>query len=367
MATAVHSGSMPNPDVSAHDTSTPIASVVDVFCGAGGLSHGFLLEGFRIACGIDIDEACRYPFEQNNEAPFLRRDIVHVEVSELQEEFTPGIPRILVGCAPCQPFSKYTQAKEDPKWELLDDFATLISNVRPDIVSMENVPQLLHFKNGDVFKSFVKRLDASGYHVTWSVAYCPDYGIPQVRSRLVLIASLHGQLSFPNRTHTPERYATVRDAIGVMPMLDAGGIDSRDQLHRASRLSALNLARLRASRPGGTWRDWPNSLIAECHKRPSGRGYTSIYGRMPWAKPAPTITTQFYGFGNGRFGHPDQDRALSLREGALLQSFPHDYTFVSLDEAVHFTTVGRMIGNAVPVRLARAIARSIKHHLIEDS
>ena len=365
MDSAADIGSVPSSHTSVYDTSVPIASVVDIFCGAGGLSHGFLLEGFRIACGIDIDEACRYPFEQNNEAPFLRRNIVHVEAVQLQEEFTPGIPRILVGCAPCQPFSKYTQAKEDPKWKLLDDFATLISKVRPDIVSMENVPQLLRFKNGDVFESFVERLDTSGYHVTWAIAYCPDYGIPQVRSRLVLIASLHGVPRFPNLTHTPEQYETIRDAIGVMPVLEAGAIDSRDPLHRSSRLSVINLERIRASKPGGTWRDWPDTLITECHKRPSGRGYASIYGRMAWTDPAPTITTQFYGFGNGRFGHPDQDRALSLREGALLQSFPQNYAFVSPEEPVHFTTVGRLIGNAVPVRLARAIARSIKHHLAE--
>ena len=363
MDSAVDIGSVPISHTSVDDTSVPVASVVDVFCGAGGLSHGFLLEGFRIACGIDIDEACRYPFEQNNEAPFLRRDIVHVEAGQLQEEFTPGIPRILVGCAPCQPFSKYTQAKDDPKWKLLDDFATLILKVRPDVVSMENVPQLLRFKNGDVFESFVERLDTSGYHVTWAIAHCPDYGIPQARSRLVLIASLHGAPRLLTQTTTPEHYASVRDAIGMMPVLDAGAIDSRDRLHRSSRLSAINLERIRASKPSGTWRAWPAPLIAECHKRPSGKGYASIYGRMAWPDPAPTITTQFYGFGNGRFGHPDQDRALSLREGALLQSFPQDYAFVSPEEPVRFTTLGRLIGNAVPVRLARAIARSIKQHL----
>ena len=358
-------GPVPGTRVSTRYMSKPIASVVDVFCGAGGLSHGFLLEGFEIACGIDIDEACRYPFEHNNDAPFLRRDIVDVDPLQLDEEFAPSLPRILVGCAPCQPFSKYTQAKEDPKWKLLSDFASLISNVRPDVVSMENVPQLLRFKNGEVFDSFVERLDQSGYSVVWNTAHCPDYGVPQVRSRLVLIASLHGMPSIPKPTHTPSQYETVHDAIGAMPALEDGSIDSRDPLHRASSLSNVNLERIRASRPGGTWRDWPVALIAECHKRPSGKGYSSIYGRMTWADPAPTITTQFYGFGNGRFGHPNQDRAISLREGALLQSFPRDYAFVAPEDRVQFTTAGRLIGNAVPVKLARAIARSIKDHLTE--
>ena len=351
--------------ISTDDTPKPIASVIDVFCGAGGLSHGFLLEGFEMACGIDIDEACRYPFEHNNNAPFLRRDVVDIDPLQLQEEFTPDIPRVLVGCAPCQPFSKYTQAKEDPHWRLLRDFSDLISKVRPDIVSMENVPQLLRFKNGEVFDLFVDRLDRSGYSVAWSTAYCPDYGVPQVRSRLVLIASLHGNPGFPKPTHTPEQYETVHDAIGGMPVLSAGAIESRDPLHRASSLSAVNLERIRASKPGGTWRDWPDALITECHKRSSGRGYASIYGRMTWTDPAPTITTQFHGFGSGRFGHPDQDRAISLREGAKLQSFPENYQFVAPDGEIHFRRVGRMIGNAVPVLLSRAIARSIKRHLEE--
>ena len=186
-----------------------------------------------------------------------------------------------------------------------------------------------------------------------------------VRSRLVLIATLHGNPVFPKPTHSPDEYESVHDAIGVMPALADGAIDSRDPLHRASSLSTINLERIRASTPGGTWRDWPASLVAQCHKRPSGKGYASIYGRMAWTDPAPTITTQFYGFGNGRFGHPDQDRAVSLREGAMLQSFPEDYRFIPPDQQIYFKRVGRMIGNAVPVLLSRAIARSIKRH-IED-
>ena len=151
----------------------------------------------------------------------------------------------------------------------------------------------------------------------------------------------------------------------MMPQLSAGEIDRRDFLHRASRLSAVNLDRIRFSTPGGTWRDWPEQLVTDCHKQPSGKGYASVYGRMTWDEPAPTMTTQFYGFGNGRFGHPEQDRAISLREGAILQSFPPCYKFVEPGNLVNFKTVGRLIGNAVPVELARAIARAIKRHLSE--
>ena len=161
---------------------SPVASVIDVFCGAGGLSHGFFLEDFLISCGIDADEACRYAFEHNNYATFVCKDIVDVDAEELAEEFAPGVPRILVGCAPCQPFSKYTQAREDPKWRLLDGFAALITKIRPDVVSMENVPQLAHFRGGELFGSFIRHLRRVGYQVTWEIAYCPNFGIPQSRS-----------------------------------------------------------------------------------------------------------------------------------------------------------------------------------------
>ena len=348
-----------------HGRQKPVASVIDVFCGAGGLSHGFFLEGFLISCGIDADEACRYAFEHNNNAPFMCKDIVDVAPEELAEEFSPGLPRILVGCAPCQPFSKYTQAREDPNWRLLDDFAILITKIRPDVVSMENVPQLVRFRNGELFESFIKRLQRSGYEVAWEIAYCPNFGIPQRRSRLVLIASLHGQPALPEPTHEPDEYVTARDAIGLMPLLSAGEVHRHDSLHRASRLSPVNRDRIRVSKPGGTWRDWPRHLVTDCHRRTTGKGYASVYGRMAWDEPAPTVTTQFYGFGNGRFGHPGQHRAISLREGAVLQSFPPYYEFVAPGAPVNFKSVGRLIGNAVPVELARAIAREIERHLSE--
>ena len=338
---------------------------MDLFCGAGALSHGFRLEGFSIACGYDIDEACRFPFEENNDAPFIRRDVARIDPVDIDKEYSTHLPRILVGCAPCQPFSRYSQGREDPKWHLLGEFARLVVGVEPDIVTMENVPQLVRFKDGSVFDDFVTSLREAGYRVEWTVAYCPDYGVPQERSRLVLIGSRHGAPALPDATHPPNDHVTVSQAIGEMPRLRAGQADPADHLHRTSAMSALNLERIRASRPGGTWRDWRPDLVAECHRRDTGRGYSSVYGRMCWDRPSPTITTQFYGFGNGRFGHPEQDRALSLREGAMLQTFPRRYAFVRPDEPVRFARVGRMIGNAVPVRVARAIARAIKAHLEE--
>lgn len=340
----------------------PTGSVVDVFCGVGGLTHGFRQAGFEISCGIDIDEDCRYAFERNNGAPFVRRDVGALKADEVNRLFSPGHRRILVGCAPCQPFSTYNQKNEDPKWQLLRKFGNLIVGVRPDVVSMENVPRLLGFRGGAVFKQFVGKLREAGYYVEWDVLYCPDYGLAQNRSRLVLLASLLGPISLPQPTHLGQ-HRTVWDEIGSLPPLAHGECHVGDSLHRASGLSPTNLKRILEAKPGGTWRDWSPRLVAKCHQEESGRGYSSVYGRMKWDEPSPTITTQFFGFGNGRFGHPEQNRALSLREGAILQGFPPEYEFVAPGEKIHMSKVGRLIGNAVPVKLGAAIAGAVRSHL----
>ena len=157
----------------------------------------------------------------------------------------------------------------------------------------------------------------------------------------------------------------MREAIGEMVPLTAGGRDETDAMHAAATLSPMNLARIKASTPGGTWRDWPAELIARCHTKSTGKTYPAVYGRMTWDDPSPTITTQHFGFGNGRFGHPEQDRGISLREGAILQSFPPGYLFVEPGKPVEMSVVGRMIGNAVPVRLGQAIGESLIRHAAE--
>ena len=340
------------------------ASVIDLFCGAGGLSYGFREEGFAVVAGIDADETCRHAYEANIQAPFLRKDVSSLTGACLKELFLSRKHSVLVGCAPCQPFSTYNQKNDDPNWKLLGDFGRLIAESQPDVVSMENVPRLLNFRDGAVFRDFTDTLRSAGYDVVFDVLFGPDYGLAQTRSRLVLLASRHGPIDLPEPTHQND-HRTVEMEIGRLPALGAGGSDREDRLHRASRLSEINVRRIRASKPGGTWRDWPKDLVAQCHRADAGRGYSSVYGRMWPDRPAPTITTQFYGFGNGRFGHPSQDRALSLREGAMLQGFPKDYEFVPDNEDISFKNVGRMIGNAVPVPLARAIARTVRDHLAE--
>lgn len=337
-------------------------SCVDLFCGAGGLTHGFVLEGVPVVAGIDLDPACRFPYEANNQARFIQRDIREVTEDELKALFGDADLKILAGCAPCQPFSTYAQRYEPDgrkgRWGLLYEFARLAKGSKPDVVTMENVPTVAKH---DVFHDFVDTLERLGYHVWSDVVDSSRYGVPQMRRRMVLLASRHGPIEMIAPTH--DKPKTVRQAIGRLRPLRAGEAAPRDKLHVASTLSQMNLARIKASKPGGTWRDWPKHLIAECHRAESGRTYPGVYGRMEWDKPAPTMTTQCYGFGNGRFGHPKQDRAISLREAAILQSFPRHYAFVPADGEVSFKVLGRLIGNAVPVDLGRAIARSIKKHI----
>jgi DNA (cytosine-5)-methyltransferase 1 len=336
----------------------PRPEVVDLFCGVGALSHGLMLAGCKILAGYDTDARCRHAFEKNNEATFYPRDVSKLLASEIATHFSGQAPTVLAGCAPCQPFSTYKQRyAEDPQWGLVKKFAELASEVRPDFVTMENVPALLRYKGGAVFDDFKQKLEAAGYTVAHIVARCELFGVPQRRRRLVVLASRSG--TPPALVPSGSGYRSVKEAIGSLPPLKAGQTDADDRLHTASALSPLNLQRIRASKPGGTWRDWPEDLRAPCHRRPSGSTYPGVYARMQWSQPSPTMTTQCFGYGNGRFGHPEQDRAISLREAAILQSFPSDYEFLPPEEEVSMKEVGRWIGNAVPVKLAESIGRLI--------
>jgi DNA (cytosine-5)-methyltransferase 1 len=341
----------------------PTSSVIDLFCGIGGLTHGFVLEGFDVAAGIDSDASCRYAYEKNNSARFIEADVAQLSGDDVSSLYPEGSLKILIGCAPCQPFSNYTnkhKKKNTEQWSLLNDYGRLIEEVQPEIVSMENVPSL---GTKDIYKDFVDLLERNNYHVTWKNVYCPDYGIPQMRWRLVLLASKLGEINLIAPTHYPEDYVTVKDTIGHLPPIVAGETYIDDPLHKASNMSPKNFSRIRSSVPGGTWHDWAENLLAPCHRKESGNSYYNVYGRMEWNKISPTITTEFTGFGNGRFGHPEQDRALSLREGALLQTFPRNYEFFEPGSMYYISHVAKYIGNAVPVELGRAIARSIRKHL----
>ena len=344
-------------------------SVVDLFCGIGGLSHGFVKEKFNVVAGIDFDKSCEYAYEKNNNTKFIHADLTKYSSKEIKKLFPKKSVKILVGCAPCQAFSTYTQGKKrNDKWKLLYSFGNIIWDIKPDIVSMENVPNLLKYKNGIVFQDFLSVLYANNYSVDFKVIDAKNYGVPQRRKRLILIASRIGHIAIPKKTHYKKRLITVRKAIGKLPEIKHGEIHPNDKLHRARKLSPLNVRRIRATPQGGGWNDWKDkTLLLDCHKKESGKSYRSVYGRMKWDDVAPTLTTQCTGLGNGRYGHPEQDRAISLRESSILQSFPKKYKFIDPKGNFNPSIIEQHVGNAVPVKLGKAIAKNIKKHLQENA
>lgn len=330
---------------------------MDLFCGAGGLSLGLQRADIHIAAGVDLDPACAFPYERNLHAPFLLRDVAKLTAEELEPLWPQGARRLLAGCAPCQPFSSHRRGadtSQEKGWNLLAHFGRLVGEVLPDFVTMENVPRLGRMA---VFEDFTKQLRALGYAVDYGTLFGPEFGLPQERRRLVLVASRIGVVRLPKGCKDKTKFKTVEQTISGLPVLGHGEADPSDPLHAARRLTPLNLARMEASVPGGTWRDWPDHLLAACHRKASGSSFQAFYGRMRWHAPSPTITTQAYNFGTGRFGHPEQDRSLTLREAAMLQGFPRDYQFVPEGEQPSRQTVGRLIGNAVPPVFGLAVGK----------
>jgi len=336
---------------------------IDLFCGIGGLTYGLKKAGINVLAGLDNDESCAFSYEKNNDSKFICADISDYDFGDMKGLYSDDSFKVLVGCAPCQPFSSHTHKaknkEKDRRWDLINYFTKAIETLEPDVISMENVRGITKTR---VFQNFVERIKKTDYNVDYKVVYCPDYGIPQNRSRLVLLASRLGEISIPEKTHLKDNYAAVGKTIGNLPKIKSGEVSPEDSMHRAKNLSPLNLERIGQSKPNGTWRDWDASLLPECYRKKSGQTYVSVYGRMDWDGVSPTITTQFFNYGSGRFGHPEQDRALSIREGALLQTFPVSYDF---GEYVSMAAIARRIGNAVPPRLGYVIGKTIKEHIKE--
>lgn len=342
---------------------------VDLFCGAGGLTYGLQQAGINVRAGIDIEPECEYPYVANNiNVDFVNADLAEDHHIATIREYLSGEDdyTMIAGCAPCQPFSTMSNGNKKrkdshEKWGLMGDFADIVSEIEPDLVTMENVPEA---QNAEPYDVFCETLSELGYVVSDELVDCPEYGVPQRRKRLVLVASKHGHIELIEPTHDPDE-VTVRSQLEEYGLveLEAGETSDDDFLHNARGLSETNLKRIRHSEPGGTWNSWPEDLLLECHKKESGRKYVSMYGRMEWDNPAPTITTQFYNYGSGRFGHPEEDRAISVREGALLQTFPEDYEFAKSLEDLSVVSVGKLIGNAVPPRLGEVVGESVRKHV----
>lgn len=333
-------------------------SVVDFFSGCGGTSVGFRAAGMKIAGAIDHDVDSSHSFSRNFiHAAILNRDIRHVEIDEVEAMTPSGGIRLFSGCAPCQPFSRQNKYKStaDPRRTLLREFQKFVIALRPELVVVENVPGLqAPTTDSGPLIGFLKALRNQGYETDLAVLRALDFGVPQERRRLVIVASRIGTPTLPKPTHvvTKRPAQTVRKAIGHLRPLDDGGVDKFDRDHAAMRLSATNKARIRATPEGGDRRNWDRSLLSECHLVHGG--HTDAYGRMWWDRPASGLTTRCLSYSNGRFGHPEQDRAISLREAALIQTFPSSFRFSG-----SLTSRARQVGNAVPPLLAKRIAQSL--------
>jgi DNA (cytosine-5)-methyltransferase 1 len=333
---------------------------LDFFCGAGGLTRGFLNAGIEVRVGIDVDESCKRTYEANNApAQFLTADIRKLKASDLSKALK-GVKReelVFMGCAPCQPFSKQRREVNREGGTLLNSFGRLVAEFLPAYVIIENVPGVAKVPGNSTYCRLLKRLRSIGYRVQDGKLNAKHFGVPQTRCRWVVIASRRVDPQLPQHTHGPglREIITVRNAIAGYPPLDAGEQSIVIPNHRAALLSERNLLRLRNTpRDGGGRGDWPTPLVLKCH-RGKYKGHSDVYGRMRWDLPAPTLTCRCFSISNGRFGHPEQHRAISLREAARLQSFDDSYTFYGSSQA----SIGAQIGNAVPVRMAEALAEKV--------
>ena len=355
----------------AESAQGPSVKVFDFFSGCGGASRGFQDAGMDVVFALDFDSDAGNTFELNFPAatfePTDIRDTSCDVVHELVAKQRPN-PILFCGCAPCQPFTRQNttrpQPDRDERVPLLLEFLRFIRRSEPDIVFVENVPGIQNVSpDSEPLSGFLRGLKDAGYpEPTHDSVSLKRYGVPQGRRRFLLLASRHGRLGLPDETHGPATdnpdFSTVRDWIGDLPELATGKKHPEIPDHRAAGLSALNLKRIRATREGGGNRDWPADLQLTCHQ--GATGYSDVYGRMSWDRPASGLTTRCISYSNGRFGHPEQDRAISVREAACLQTFPMDFRFSGSP-----TSKARQIGNAVPVRLATVVGHHVAKHLAE--
>ncbi len=327
---------------------------VDLFCGAGGLTRGLLDAGINVKKGYDFDSDAEKTYDYNNSgAKFYLKDICNLKGQEMISDLDlKNNYFLLAGCAPCQPFSSINKNsnKGDNRKNLLLEFGRLISETKPDFILMENVPGLKNNKGKYIFQQFLNILDKENYSYDFSILNVKNYGVPQKRTRLVLIASKLTKVTIPEPTHGilgKLPIVTLRQAISRFPPLSAGQKKLYIPNHECRGLDKINKERLKfIKKNGGSRTDLPPSLILKCHLNHGG--HTDAYGRMCWEEVAPTLTCKCTSISNGRFGHPTQNRAISVREAAAIQTFPTNYTF--------FGNIGettKMVGNAVPVIFAK--------------
>ena len=328
---------------------------IDFCCGAGGLTRGLLDAGVSVVAGVDNDERLRETYEYNNKpSRFITGDITEVEIDALRSELGIGErdTTLYAACTPCQPFSTLNTAKgDDGRKSLLLEFGKIIEQCPPDFIIVENVPGLHNAFGLDIYRRFMAVLTAQGFHSDSGLLDAKDFGVPQTRKRFILVAARDRQPRLPSAT-TRESPVTVRECIEKYPPLAAGEQHATLANHAARRLPPHH-QRIVAAVPadGGSRSDVADtSILLPCHQR-HPKAHKDVFGRMAWDAPSPTLTCRCTDVYCGRFIHPDQDRGISLREAAALQTFGDGYEFFGDS----FLERARQIGNAVPVRLAKAL------------
>ena len=339
---------------------------VDFFCSIGGMTYGFRKAGIDVIAGLDIDPSCKETYEYNNKnSKFIEADIKEYTFEDLKID--TGIKEdddnlVFIGCSPCQYWSiiKTDKTKSKLSKNLLTDFQKFVEHFKPGYIVVENVPGIIkeHSKSG--IKKFVNQLQILGYSVKYDILNANHFGVPQNRRRFTLVASrVNTDFSLPEGNK--EKIFVVKNFIGVkngFSRIKAGHFDKTKFKHSTAGLTENNLKRIKLTKKnGGTREHWSKikKLQIEAYDG-KDNSFINVYGRISWYKPAPTITTRFNSLSNGRFGHPQEDRALSLREGATLQTFPKSYDF----REKSMGKIARHIGNAVPPKLAKRIASQIK-------
>lgn len=349
---------------------------IDFFCGIGGVTAGFLDAGIDVVAGIDKDPDCKITYEHNHKrlnsvepVPYLEHDISDPEFCLSRNDFDINENDILVaiGCAPCQPFTGITDVSDKRKNErsLLSIFAEKVRNLNPDYIFVENVSGLKSKKNGnsEVLNSFISDLRCQGYILNTKVVNAAHYGVPQNRKRLIIFGKKGEKIDFPKETHSSNNdkkrpLVTLRNVIQDLPPIDAGVKHEEIPNHVSAKLIDKSIERLSYQvNPGDGMDTWPEHLQLPSRKK-SYTGHNDVYARLSWNKPCSTLTTKFCSVSNGRFAHPEQNRALTIREGLRIQTFDSEKrNFVLIDDRV--SIMSRQIGNAVPVKLAEAFASKI--------
>lgn len=352
--------------------------VIDLFCGAGGLTNGLLQAGLNVVAGFDTDHYAKFVYEHNNKpSVFINTDVRDVSSSELEDLFGDAEFRVLVGCAPCQPFSAMVPKRTgniNPKRDLLLEIGRLVSETLPDVILLENVSRIRTIGK-DIFDKFLTILGENNYHVHLKNLNFVKYGVPQNRNRLILLASRLGPIETPEPLFTAkDQYVSILDTIGHLPEIRIAEPNLEDRFHTTRSMTSLSKKRLKHISEGEDWRVLPDELMRKswlAFKRNSDAKkkksvFFDINGRQHRTKPSSTLTCDCGQVTEAFQIHYEQDRAFSLREVALLQTFPSDYVFWPANKKLKKSIISRFIGNAVPPLMGKILGNTILNHLEEN-